>query len=117
MKTKFLLILLFFFLLISNVYSQVNFYVSGAGNDLNNGTSTSSPFKTLKRAYDALPNTVNSIYNIILLNNGEIPIMNNNGSGFIWTKSGTAQYPIKYRLQNILKSRQVENQLPAFQII
>lgn len=104
MKTKFLLILLFFFLLISNVYSQVNFYVSGAGNDLNNGTSTSSPFKTLKRAYDALPNTVNSIYNIILLNNGEIPIMNNNGSGFIWTKSGTAQYPINITSESSTRS-------------
>src|SRR5664279_6113363 len=83
MKTLFLLP----FIIISLAANATNYYISSSGNDANNGTSTSTPWKTL--------NKLNSYFSSlkpgdnVLLNRGEIFY------GYITvTKSGSSASPI-----------------------
>jgi len=67
MKTKILLIGLFWFLLIFSLQLKVNatnYYVSTTGNDGNNGLSTSSAWRTIAKACFAVPANAGHVINI-----------------------------------------------------
>lgn len=69
--------------------AQTTIYVS------NNGT-----VKTLKEAYDLIASPGNVTYHIILKDDGGDILIAPNAPGFVWTKSGTQQHPIKIYSEN-----------------
>ncbi|WP_298314756.1 right-handed parallel beta-helix repeat-containing protein [uncultured Aquimarina sp.] len=95
MKYKSLLII--FFLQTFLFYAQIKkIYVS----DLNGDDSVllaSQPTiaKTLKGAYDLIPDPVDKEYHIVLKKEGNVSLGTNDLISFTWTKSGTSDYPIK----------------------
>ncbi len=90
-------ILLLFFLNTFLFYGQVKkIYISDLlGNDSTSLLSEPTVTKTLKGAYDLLPDLVDKEYHIILKKEGDISLGANNLISFTWTKSGTSDYPIK----------------------
>lgn len=75
--------------------SQITIYVSNNGDDNNIG-SYNFPVKTLEGAYVKINSPGSVAYFVILKNDGgNINVAKNNANGFIWSKSGSAIFPIK----------------------
>ncbi|MBC1220446.1 right-handed parallel beta-helix repeat-containing protein [Nostoc sp. UCD121] len=78
--------------LISQVSTATKYYVSGSGNDKNNGLSPSSAFRTIQRAAD-----LTRPGDTVLILNGVYKNPSPNGSALVIKRSGTANSWITYK--------------------
>ena len=93
-----LVILAVLCLLPFSVYGDVNIYVAPSGDDATGSGTAVNPYHTLSKAYDVIQvdgsSCVTAAHNVILVNENDTPVTVG-ADQILWTKSGTAAYPIR----------------------